>query len=121
MSGPARAVTFIGSAATSQRTRGRRSPKTSNARRTRALKQLLERNIEVVDQSPQVGQQVGAGDDADVQLSIQRHRRDIQPTPVEQRAERIHCLDFAAQEAQLRLRARHIRNDEVMDGVSDEW
>src|SRR3981081_4478554 len=74
MSGPARAVTFIGSAATSQRTRGRRSPKTSNVRRTRALKQLLERNIEVVDQSPQVRQQVGAGDDADVQLSIQRHR-----------------------------------------------
>jgi len=34
--------------------------KTSNAHRPRAFKQLLERNIEVVDQSPQVGQQVRA-------------------------------------------------------------
>ena len=36
------------------------SAATSVARRNRALKQLLERDIEIVDQSPQVGQQVRA-------------------------------------------------------------
>ena len=77
----------------------------SNARRTRAVKQLLERNVEVVDQPPQVGQQVRAGDDADVQLAVQRHRRDVQPAAVEQRAQWMHRLDFAAQEIQLSLRA----------------
>ena len=38
--------------------------------------------------------------------AVQRHRRDIQPAAVEQRVQRIHRLDFAAQEVRLRLRAR---------------
>ena len=66
----------------------------SRARRNRAFKQLLKRNIEVIGQPPQIRQQVRAGDHAHIQLAGQRHHGDVQPAPVKQRSERIHRLDF---------------------------
>ena len=80
--------------------------------------QFFHADGEVVGQPPQVGQQVRAGDDADVSLPFSDITVIFSPQPWNSGPSGYIALTSAAQEVQRRLWTRHIRNDQVMDRVS---
>ena len=50
----------------------------------------------------------------DVELAVERHHRDVQPGAVEDRPERVHRLDLAAEQVQRHLRAGNVGDDEIV-------